>query len=79
MNPEEALKHPWILELKKKSSKEIRPKHRIRREAETSIEHENTSESLDFAYIKSSNSIESKSKKIINLSILINLINGKCM
>lgn len=43
MSPEDALKHPWILELKKKSSKDIRPKHRIRREAETSIEHENTS------------------------------------
>jgi hypothetical protein len=46
MNPEDALKHPWILELKKKSSKEVRPKHRIRREAETSIEHENTREFL---------------------------------
>jgi hypothetical protein len=42
MTAEEALKHPWILELKKKSIKDTRPKHRIRREAETSIEHENT-------------------------------------
>ncbi|CAF0938845.1 unnamed protein product, partial [Brachionus calyciflorus] len=42
MNAEDALKHPWILELKKKSSKDIRPKHRHRREAETSIEHDNT-------------------------------------
>ena len=42
MTPEEALKHPWIAELKKKSAKEVRPKHRLRREAETSVEHENT-------------------------------------
>lgn len=50
MNPEDALKHPWILELKKKSSKEggiggsssSRPKHRIRRDVDTSVEHENT-------------------------------------
>lgn len=41
LNAEDALKHPWILELKKKSSKDARPKHRLRREAETSIEHEN--------------------------------------
>jgi hypothetical protein len=44
MTPEEALKHPWIAELKKKSAKEVRPKHRLRREAETSVEHENTRE-----------------------------------
>jgi hypothetical protein len=42
MTPEEALKHPWIAELKKKSAKEVRPKHRLRREAETSVEHDNT-------------------------------------
>ena len=42
LNAEEAMKHPWILELKKKSSKEVRPKHRLRREAETSVEHNDT-------------------------------------
>jgi hypothetical protein len=45
MNAEEALKHPFILELKKKSSKDnntSRPKHRLRRDADTSVEHENT-------------------------------------
>lgn len=42
MNAEEALRHPWILEAKKKSSRDSRPKHRLRREAETSIERENT-------------------------------------
>ena len=42
MNAEEALKHPWILELKKKSSKDTRPKHRLRRDVDTSVEHENT-------------------------------------
>ena len=41
LNADEAMKHPWILELKKKTSKEVRPKHRLRREAETSVEHEN--------------------------------------
>lgn len=40
MNADDALKHPWILELKKKSSKDMRPKHRHRREAETSTEHD---------------------------------------
>lgn len=45
MNAEEALKHPFILELKKKSSKDnntSRPKHRLRRDADTTVEHENT-------------------------------------
>ncbi len=42
LNAEEAMKHPWILELKKKSSKEIRPKHRLRREADTSVDHNDT-------------------------------------
>jgi hypothetical protein len=41
LNAEEAMKHPWILELKKKNSKDVRPKHRLRREAETSVEHDN--------------------------------------
>jgi len=45
------MKHPWILELKKKSSKEIRPKHRLRREAETSIEHDNTRNNIQLFYI----------------------------
>lgn len=48
LNAEEAMKHPWILELKKKSSKEIRPKHRLRREAETSIEHNDNTRKLIF-------------------------------
>ena len=51
MNAEEAMKHPWILELKKKSSKEIRPKHRLRREAETSIEQDTTRNNIQLFYI----------------------------
>lgn len=43
INPEEALKHPWIQEIKKKTSKETRPKHRIRRDGESSAEHDKTS------------------------------------
>ena len=49
LNAEEAMKHPWILELKKKSSKEIRPKHRLRRDGDTSIEHDNTRKLLFFS------------------------------
>jgi hypothetical protein len=42
MNAEEALKHPWIQELKKKSAKDSRPRHNLRRDAETTIELDNT-------------------------------------
>ena len=45
MNAEDAMKHPWILEAKKKSARDTRPRHRLRREAETSVERENTCKS----------------------------------
>ena len=44
MNAEEGLKHPWMAELKKKSAKESRPRHKLRRDAESSYEHEQTRE-----------------------------------
>jgi len=42
MNAEDAMKHPWMIEAKKKSARDTRPRHRLRREAETSVERENT-------------------------------------
>jgi hypothetical protein len=50
MTPEDALKHPWMQELKKRSSKDTRPKHRLRRDGENSAEQDNTRKRIYFFF-----------------------------